>query len=375
MPRVVIFFAYAFGIVLVPIAFGLAATWIAGPRLVSRRELLQAEAGRFLTPQEALGARAMISPDVRQLLPATDAAAMAVFPDETRVLLLDLSTNEKAALSQLWSHLGVAGRGTGRLGQIFITNGSPGLIMADGPLRFVIIGPSRQVVDARAESIPALVPNPRRESAFGRIYTIVAEEKRALGFAVVLLWAAVQFLVWGRVASWAGGTPAVASVAPISGDDLRNRLLALNGPGLPFSVSTDGASTHLIVDWRYAEPAWVARMPKSGRSVVRRIHLRFDDHGHRVRAMDYAATMDWGPVVHPSTLAQLKWRAEMGITFIETRREVSGQLRFNDGRFHLDSAAEWRFDLNELKAPVIATITGAGWHYRPVITFFRPIGG
>ena len=50
-------------------------------------------------------------------------------------------------------------------------------------------------------------------------------------------------------------------------------------------------------------------------------------------------------------------------------------VMFVDGRLVPTLSHRYRFDLRELKAPVIAAIANSGWAYRPVITFWRLLGG
>ena len=71
----------------------------------------------------------------------------------------------------------------------------------------------------------------------------------------------------------------------------------------------------------------------------------------------------------------LFWHANRGITFMEYRYERVYGLQFRDGKPSMAFAYEYTFDLHTLKDPVMQVVRDAGWNYRPVLTYFRLIGG
>lgn len=190
----------------------------------------------------------------------------------------------------------------------------------------------------------------------------------------IFIWAGLQFFIFGRVASWAGGEPAIAGIPPVPGEVLMSRLLALNQQDIPFVVSRGSRANELIIDWRYADAKWFDLMRLHGMSKGYRLVLRLDEGAHNARAQDRYASLDWsvggGPI-----LAGLKWDASLGITFYEYKHERVFGLQFKDGTPTFDLSYAYTFNLNELKQPVIEIIRNSGWNFRPVITYFRPIGG
>jgi hypothetical protein len=201
---------------------------------------------------------------------------------------------------------------------------------------------------------------------------VVGEQIKSITKYGIFVWAGMQFFIFGRVASWVTAVPAVAGVAPIARDALMQRLLSLNRQDIPFAVKRGHRDNELVIDWRYADAKWLDLMRLHGMSKGYRLVLRFDDGAHNVRAQDRYASFDWstGP-----NFVSLNWNVSLGITFYEYRHERVFGLQFKDGKPTFDLSYAYTFDLNELKQPMIEIVRHAGWNFRPVITFFRPIGG
>lgn len=182
----------------------------------------------------------------------------------------------------------------------------------------------------------------------------------------------MQFFIFGRVASWAVQVPAVPGVPPVAREVLMRQLLALNRQDLPYTVSRGRRDNELVIDWRYGDAKWRDLMRACRMSKGYRLVLRFDERARNVRAQDRYASFNWS--TGPDFLS-LKWQASLGITFYEYRQERTYGLQFKNGQPTFDLTHVYTFDLNELKQPVIEIIRHSGWNFRPVITFFRPIGG
>lgn len=190
----------------------------------------------------------------------------------------------------------------------------------------------------------------------------------------VLAWAGLQFFIFGRVASWASQVPAVTGIESVAVEPLMQRLLSINEQDVPYTLSCGAQGNEIVVDWRYADAKWLDLMRVHGMRKGYRLVLRLDGDAHNVRAQDRYASFDWSASRGPN-LASLKWNASLGITLHEYRHERVFGLQFKDGKPTFDLSYAYTFDLNELKQPMIEIIRHSGWNFRPVITFFRPIGG
>lgn len=190
----------------------------------------------------------------------------------------------------------------------------------------------------------------------------------------IFVWVGLQFFIFGRVASWAAQVPAVPDVPAVTRNVLMGRLLALNDQDIPFAISRGRRDNEIVVDWRYADATWLDLMRLHGMSKGYRLVLRLDERARNVRAQDRYASFDWSAGRGPNLLS-LKWNVSLGITFFEYQHERVYGLQFKDGKPTFDLSYAYTFDLNELKQPIIEIVRHSGWNFRPVITFFRPIGG
>jgi hypothetical protein len=188
------------------------------------------------------------------------------------------------------------------------------------------------------------------------------------------VWVLAQFFVFGRVASWASAVPAAPGAAPVVVGELAARLQALNALRAPWSVSAGKRPNEFHIDWRYADATWLDHMRAHGMRRSYRLTLRLDAQAHRARALESTSDLDWS-AGHAIAAAGLRWRATRGINFFQYEHGRVFGLQIRGGRPTLDLSYAYTFSPRELKNPIIALITEAGWEYRPVVTFFRPIGG
>lgn len=163
--------------------------------------------------------------------------------------------------------------------------------------------------------------------------------------------------------AWAGRVPAERGAAPLPAAVLKARLLAVNQAGVPMQVDTlpDG---RVAVTWRYAD-ARFADFTAAHRMVrTHRLLLRLDEAARRAYATEQSTELDASAGLGG---ASLRWRTALGISFFQVdHRRVFGLQFGPEGRPTGDLSYVWRFNLNELKAPFIAAVTGAGWSWQPV---------
>lgn len=166
-------------------------------------------------------------------------------------------------------------------------------------------------------------------------------------------------------AAWAGSTPPVAGQAPISSHELASRLTAINQLDVPFTITPGSSPDEFFADWRYADAKWIDLGRARGMRRTFRIKLTLDESAHKVRATDYAAEYDWSA---GRGGAEIHWRSGMGIVFFQKEQETVLGLQFDEtGRPKPTLSYTYRFDLNELKSPIISAVTRAGWTWRPTI--------
>jgi hypothetical protein len=360
------FFAFAVGIPMLTVAvvqakYGL----IDGP--ATSASSWGTKDGRFVDGRKVLGATQPVI-DMRTLLPFAKAAALT--SDWNGTIALAVAT---ASAEDTRRAVGIIERQY----QLTIPNGPNqkidpesfwhGYVRRDNRHLLVVLGRDQETVDERIRAV-AKLPKQHAQEASSPGDRIKAATKYG-----IFLWAGLQFFIFGRVASWAGRAPAVPDVAPLSAETLMSRLLDLNQQDIPYSISRGGRDNEIVVDWRYADAKWFDLMRVHGMRRGYRLVIRLDEGAHNARAQDRYASFDWSAGRGPS-LATLSWNISLGITFYEYRHERVFGLQFKDGEPTFDLSYAYTFNLEELKEPMIEIIRHAGWNFRPVITFFRPIG-
>jgi hypothetical protein len=376
--RVALFFLWFLSVGLgVPAAF---LAWTAFQRVA------ELEARAPATPLDAeaavavLGHDTVVPPsDVRPAFPDARAAVMAAYADDTRLVLLDCVDAGRCAevRQRYFAEAGASLRSSQELLSRFsvwrftTAAGEHGTLVAADGTAALIAGPSEAVVEGRVVALRA------RDDVPALAWALSPEVVGGVGdlARTVLLpigaWTVLIAFWFGRMASWAAAKAPAAGATPVDGATLRSRLLSLNDAAQPFRVAPGSRQDEIVVDWRFADVRWSEALRLSGRRRAHRIVLRLDDARHRVRAQDHHAALDWGA---GASGGELRWRASRGITFFEVEREtVLGPDVGVDGAPSLQGT--YRFDLEEMKRPVVSVITTSGWEYRPVLTFWRPLGG
>lgn len=378
--RIVVFFVWLVGVVM-----GVPALYLTG---MVWREVRRLEASAPATPLDARSAVAALADET--IVPPTDAsgafpgartALLAVYADDTRLVLLDCgdASGASAARQQYLAAAGAEVRSaTDLLGRFSTTRfatvaGEQGMLVAADGIVAIVVGPGRAAVDARLAALRARDDVPQLAWALSS----VAGGVDALLMPVLLpigLWTLLAIPWFARMASWAGARPAQANATPVDAATLRARLLALGPPALPIEVTASAHPDELYVDWRYADARLAPSLAVSAHVRTHRIVLRLDAAGRRVRVQDRHATLDGTAGVAPRA-ATLTWRASRGITLFQYEHRSELTVRIEGGRVVASPKGTWTFDLGALRAPVIAVVTGSGWEWRPVLTFWRPLGG
>lgn len=182
-----------------------------------------------------------------------------------------------------------------------------------------------------------------------------------IGLAVFLvLW----FYLMIRGATWAASVPSLPGVAPISADDLRARLLAINDLNLPFQVraQSDG---RLVAEWRIAEAKWIGILQAGGLHMAHRVIMELDPATHKVRVQDRSQSIAWSA---GAASVGGSWSFFQGITFFQYERGIEVGLFLKDGKW-TTTAYNYRFQLSEMKNPLIEAIVASGWEFTPVAAF------
>ncbi len=218
---------------------------------------------------------------------------------------------------------------------------------------FAALGLAGKTAENTAPLFPALQP-------LARLFESSAVKVAGIVF-MVLLYSASFF----KGAAWAAGAPPAPGVAPLSAADLTARLESINGLDVPFRIERGEKAGEFFATLRYADAKWVDHARVHGIRYTFKIRLVLDEPSRVVRTTDYGSRFDWSA---GADSARIQWSTSVGIVFFQTeQRRVFGLQLDEQGRFKPELSYAYKFNLQEMKAPLIAAVTRAGWGWRPVV--------
>jgi hypothetical protein len=101
---------------------------------------------------------------------------------------------------------------------------------------------------------------------------------------------------------------------------------------------------------------------------MRRTHklvLGLDEPSHTARVLEYWSAFDASA---GSNDLRFNWNAARGIQFFEfEHRRVFGAQLDDSGKPTGEFSKAYTFNLQELKQPIIETVTNSGWTWQPVM--------
>jgi hypothetical protein len=155
----------------------------------------------------------------------------------------------------------------------------------------------------------------------------------------------------------AAGIPAKLST------EIREALLAVNRPALPFIVR-DGSPEHveLVAEWQIVDAVWCEMFAREGLDKTFKILMRLDADKHEVRAVEEAWSVEWRagvPRLAPSP-GMFRWRK----TEIPIPLTLYGTFDWFNDMFL--ATPRFAFTENGVKSPLREAVTAAGWTWRDV---------
>jgi hypothetical protein len=324
--------------------------------------------GKFLHPEKVFGAGfdPQLVSDVRPLFAGLqpEAAQMAIFPtvESATVARFSDEVTARQALENYGAMMGIARPKPA-------PDGSYTAARVSDRVRLLVVG---KTLFAWSGANDAALD--RRQQASSNAFQLVAAAPRdpkvirawktmAVVTPLLVLIAAFWFF---KGSTWAASvSPVTENSLPASASDLRKRLLAIENLKQPITVSAGKTPDEVVVTWR-ADAQWLTFAQANGLKRTHKLVLNLDESSRCVRVREYISAIDWSAGANGAAVA---WHMKTGIVFFEHRHErVFGlQLDHATGRFKPELSYAYTFNLQELKAPLIAATTHAGWTWKPVL--------
>jgi len=146
---------------------------------------------------------------------------------------------------------------------------------------------------------------------------------------------------------------------------LQQALMALNDPGKPYHIVT-GEISDLMAEWKIVDATWCGIFNKTRLSKAYRALLLLDEARHSVRCFEIIGTVSWTagatgitPTVHYSRSffsGRILFQKSYGVGY-----GIKDPRTLDAGKVY-----EYRFDVDEIRAPIIETVKANGWEWVPV---------
>jgi hypothetical protein len=167
----------------------------------------------------------------------------------------------------------------------------------------------------------------------------------------------------GFMDSLKGITRAKTGVPSLSKEELLVKLLGLNSEELPFKVEK-GSEADLLAQWKIVDATWYEIFAKANLEKVHKIWLSLDENEKTVRVLEESYSVAWRAGIPAFSLEMEKFQGRsIGSKSFGIGYAFKGPDPLSFGKVY-----QYRFDVSEMKRPIIEIVTGSGWDFVPVIS-------
>ncbi len=167
----------------------------------------------------------------------------------------------------------------------------------------------------------------------------------------------------GFMDSLKGIVRAKPGVTPLSKKDLRAKMISLNHEQLPFAIGP-GGDFELVAEWKIVDASWYEIFAKAGLEKTHKIWLSFNEDDKTVKALEESFSIEWR-----AGIPNISFQAEkfQGRT-IGSKSFGIGYAFQGPDPLSIGQVYNYRFDVSEMKKPLIEITTDAGWDFIPVLS-------
>ncbi|HTN27913.1 MAG TPA: hypothetical protein VL180_09015 [Burkholderiales bacterium] len=384
MTRALIFFAAFFGAIVVPqlIAHGLNYLYPAQPRFGEDETALRATPSGFAEPSAVFGksVRLDLMQDPRPIFPQVLAGAQVAQYGMTgtgatvlaaRFASDDAATQARYALFRMLGKIDAQQDERGFFHFIWPQSGYSAIAGSGGRTFMMWVAPDRASVERLRSESGAFSARPSAaRSGVGGFVDAVRGSPPMTWFALIGMYALFVSWLFLRLVTWATVVPPQPVATAASASALKDRLLRVRFLESPIAIGLGNAADELVVDWKYADAKWVDHARAHGMRKSHRLILELDEATRTVRCREFHTESGWNAGAGG---ASIQWKASWEIVFYQYEHErVFGLQVQRDGSLAPALSYAYTFDLREMKNPIIAAVTAAGWQWRQVFFFSPP---
>ncbi len=188
-----------------------------------------------------------------------------------------------------------------------------------------------------------------------------------IGAAAGVLGAAagIWAIFWGLgIGEYLGGGKRKTS-AFASKETLKQRLLALNSPELPYDIRPS-SETDLLVEWKIVDAKWFAIFARERLSKIYRAFIVLDELRRSARYCEELVTVRWfaGADGRPTPMLSYQRQFFRGRILFQKSWGVQYGLKddMKPGKIY-----EYKFDVGYVRDPIKQAIEDNGWEFVPVV--------
>jgi hypothetical protein len=167
----------------------------------------------------------------------------------------------------------------------------------------------------------------------------------------------------GFMDSLKGIVKASPGVTPLGKEVLIEKLIAVNHEKLPFRIQA-GEDVDLVAEWKIVDASWYeifagAKMEKS-----HKILINLDEAEQTARVLEESYSVQWKAGIPSISMKVEKFQGRtLGSKSFGTGYAFKGVDPLSFGQVY-----QYRFDVSEMKNPIIEIVTGSGWDFVPVVS-------
>lgn len=155
------------------------------------------------------------------------------------------------------------------------------------------------------------------------------------------------------------------SPSAVAKEELANKLLALNDAAKPYHV-VRGGDSDLVAEWKFVDASWYGIFSKSGLRGAYRMNLLLDEVRHSVRCYEELGSVTWTASTNGSVPRVHYRKSFFGGRILYKKEWGRGYGIKDPSTLEFGKVYDYRFDIDDIRQPVIAAVEEGGWEWVPV---------
>ena len=183
-------------------------------------------------------------------------------------------------------------------------------------------------------------------------------------FGLIAVGVAIWVMLWGMgFFQYLGGKK--KSPSAIDKEALKEKILALNSPELPYQI-TLAKGTDFLLEWKIVDAKWYGIFSKEKVSKIYRAFILLDDERKTVRYYEELGSVEWHIGTEGLWKPSMRYSARAWKGRILFQKSWGVQYGIKEsGEF--GKVYEYKFDIGYARDPIKKIIQENGWEFVPVV--------